>query len=965
MRFIFRSTVILLTIATVLLQNLALSPQASATVSPPSSSYALTGSARTIGQSSMISGYTGNVRVVVSSSNTDGLLSLSTVSNLKEIPGYDNSASITTAGDRIAFEATVADANAALETLQYQGSAVQTDTITLNVESAGFSSRVVTEDCDGNGSVETCYHYYKAINSTLTWPQAYTETTTQNQTVGSTSQAGWLVTITTEAEKSFVNSYVNVDSWIGAHDSDTYGASEGNWKWVSNSEPGVAGKTFWIGTSSGSLQTGFYQNWASGEPNNALHNGTYENFGQAYAAGGWNDLPGSFTQNAYIWETTSTTNLLGSEQVSFSVSVYSGPANTVPPVVSGSGMFSEVLTTDDGEWSDNGQSISATSYQWQRNTGAGWSDISNATSAAYTLTASDVGAKIRSVVSKTNSAGTSSAFSTATAEILPMAPGDPTLSSVTSGNGQLTVAFNAPSSDGGGEITGYEYSLDAGKTWVSNTNISSSPFIISGLVNGTAYSISLRAINAGGSGLPSSTISGTPFSSPINTAIPALVGTPRIGDEVTLSKGTWSTNGSPFTVSSQQWQRNTGSGWSDIVGQTGEKYTVSSADLGAQLRVAVIRTNAAGTTIAHSSASSPIIITAPDAPTLSNLIIGNNRLSFTANPGSVDGGAPVTLEYSLDGTTWIALVPNQLNTYTVAGLTGGTPYVIQLRSTNSAGSTLASSTLSGTPAIPPANVAIPSANSSSNQSVIPGIPLIPEIEVVRRQLVISYGTPLSPELKARISSPVALTVSPGSSLSSNSGFSREIALDNDGRPMLNPLQSLALIDGKPIEVSLMPNAQRDGYILSAKGFSVAVSGKGNSATSYRSLLLSMGKKVTLDISGFAPGQPIYLWLFSEPTPMGFVTADHNGTFTGSITVPEGLETGSHTMQINGVSKFGEVYSVAVGVTLDNPSAQETTSVNTNAATGIAPWIWVIFGIVFILLLLTVALLRHRRTQANL
>lgn len=99
--------------------------------------------------------------------------------------------------------------------------------------------------------------------------------------------------------------------------------------------------------------------------------------------------------------------------------------------------------------------------------------------------------------------------------------------------------------------------------------------------------------------------------------------------------------------------------------------------------------------------------------------------------------------------------------------------------------------------------------------------------------------------------------------------------------------------------------------------------------------------------------------------MGFVTADHNGTFTGSITVPEGLETGSHTLQINGVSKFGEVYSVAVGVTLDNPSAQETTSVNTNAATGIAPWIWVIFGIVFILLLLTVALLRHRRTQANL
>lgn len=909
MKFFSRTLVVLAAVTSVFLGLLAVPHSANASVSVPSSVYALTSSSRTIGQSSMISGYSGSVRVTVSSSNSAGLLSLATSSGLTVVAGYDNSSNISTAGDRIAFESTVADANNALANLQYRGSAVQTDTISVSVEAAGYSSRVVNEVCESGGPVVPCYHYYKAVQSTLTWPQAYTQTLNTSQTVGSTSKFGWLVTITSVDEKNFVNSYVNVDSWIGAHDSDTYGSSEGNWRWVANSEPGVAGQIFWVGQSGGTLQSGFYQNWASGEPNNSGD----EDFGQAYAAGGWNDLPASFTQAAYIWETTSTTNLLGSDVATFSVPVYSGPANTAAPVVAGSSVNGQLLSTTDGSWSDNGQAISGTTYKWQRNSGSGWSDIPSATTSTYSLNANDVGSTIRSVVTKTNSAGTSIAYSLASSTVLPLAPGDPSLTGVTAGDGQLTVSFSAPSSNGGGTITGYHYSLDAGSTWVTSASISSTPFVISGLLNGTMYTLALRAVNAGGFGITSGTITGTPFSSPLNTALPALQGTPRIGESLLMNVGSWSTNGSAFTGSAQQWQRNSGSGWTNISGQTGTSYEVTNADLGSQIRVSVTRTNAAGTTVAFSSPSSSVAVTAPDAPVLSSLIVGPNQMTFTAVAGPLNGGAPAVLEYSIDGVTWNQISANSQNSYTVTGLTNGLTYTVHIRSTNSAGSTQAVNSLSGTPVLP-TQTSVTRNISSPTVSVIPA----PATTEEPRQIVLSFGTPLPQELKALISSPVVLSPNEAKQLLSNSGPSSEITLDQNGRPELKPLQSIALVDGKPIPVTLTPNDNGDGFTLSAEGFYITVSSVQKLSDSSASLNLTMGKTVALEVTGFAPGQPIYLWLFSDPTQMGYVTADKDGNFSGTVPVPEGLPVGSHTMQVNGVSADGKVRSVALGVTLMKP-----------------------------------------------
>ncbi|NLB66144.1 MAG: fibronectin type III domain-containing protein, partial [Lentisphaerae bacterium] len=83
-------------------------------------------------------------------------------------------------------------------------------------------------------------------------------------------------------------------------------------------------------------------------------------------------------------------------------------------------------------------------------------------------------------------------------------PSAPTITGITPGNAQLEVAFSAPGDDGGSEITDYKYSTDGGTTWKS-AGKATSPLTITtvssgsgALVNGTTYSVRIRAVNAAG-----------------------------------------------------------------------------------------------------------------------------------------------------------------------------------------------------------------------------------------------------------------------------------------------------------------------------------------------------------------------------------------------------------------------------------------------------------------------------------
>ncbi|MFO0743521.1 MAG: fibronectin type III domain-containing protein [Candidatus Paceibacterota bacterium] len=114
--------------------------------------------------------------------------------------------------------------------------------------------------------------------------------------------------------------------------------------------------------------------------------------------------------------------------------------------------------------------------------------LSNGSSYTFTVTA-------------TNIVGTSSS-STISAPITPATvPDAPTIGSVTAGNGQATVTFTPPVSNGGSSITYYTVTSSGGQTATGG----SSPITVLGLNNGTTYTFTVTATNAVGTSTPSST----------------------------------------------------------------------------------------------------------------------------------------------------------------------------------------------------------------------------------------------------------------------------------------------------------------------------------------------------------------------------------------------------------------------------------------------------------------------------
>ena len=105
-------------------------------------------------------------------------------------------------------------------------------------------------------------------------------------------------------------------------------------------------------------------------------------------------------------------------------STQSAPSNTSPPTISGTAQEGQTLKADPGTWS--GSTPIDYSYQWRRcgTGGASCSNISGATDNIYTVSAADVGHRLRVLVTAVNNDGASTAQSAATAVVSQPDAGD-------------------------------------------------------------------------------------------------------------------------------------------------------------------------------------------------------------------------------------------------------------------------------------------------------------------------------------------------------------------------------------------------------------------------------------------------------------------------------------------------------------------------------------------------------------
>lgn len=104
---------------------------------------------------------------------------------------------------------------------------------------------------------------------------------------------------------------------------------------------------------------------------------------------------------------------------------------------------------------------------------------------------------------------------------IPSSRGVPTIGAASAGNTQASVTFSAPGSTGGASITSYIVTANPSGATGSGA---SSPIVVTGLTNGTAYTFTVTATNSAGTGSVSApTNSVTPMPACLHRSSTTLV----------------------------------------------------------------------------------------------------------------------------------------------------------------------------------------------------------------------------------------------------------------------------------------------------------------------------------------------------------------------------------------------------------------------------------------------------------
>jgi hypothetical protein len=271
----------------------------------------------------------------------------------------------------------------------------------------------------------------------------------------------------------------------------------------------------------------------------------------------------------------------------------------------------------------------------------------------------------------TNSIG-NSASSDPSSAVTPFAtPSAPTITGITGGNRELSVAFTA-GSPGSSAITNYKYSTNNGITFIAFSPVdTTSPLVITTLstngitllTNGITYQIKILAVNASGDGTASTAVSGIPSTTPSAPTITSILPNSQ---QLSVAFTAGATGGSAITNYKYSTDNGTTfSAFSPVDIASPVVITTLSTDgttlltNGTTYQIKILAVNANGDGAASTA------VNGTPAPPVEVIIVGNNAVttlsSSLQSARTALGGAPLSITTQvLDGYTGANLTSFQV-----------------------------------------------------------------------------------------------------------------------------------------------------------------------------------------------------------------------------------------------------------------------------------------------------------------
>ncbi len=296
-------------------------------------------------------------------------------------------------------------------------------------------------------------------------------------------------------------------------------------------------------------------------------------------------------------------------------------------------------------------------------------------------------------------------------------PDAPTNVQATAGDGEATVAWSPPASDGGSDINGYTVTSEPDGVSVT-VGPGATQAVVTGLTNGTSYTFTVVATNVVGDGPPSAPSNAVtphaidPPTAPRNPVATASDRSATVTWLVPTSDGGGSIMS--YTVSS-----NLG-GFSVTVAGTELSATIDGLTNGTAYRFRVVATNAAGDGPASvlSNAVTPRAV--PGSPTNVVATPGPGRATVSWTPPASNGGGAINgyiLTASSSSGNVTKTVAGGATATSLTGLTNGVTYSITIVARNVVGtgppSTPVNVTPAGVPNAPTGVVAVAGNGSAS------------------------------------------------------------------------------------------------------------------------------------------------------------------------------------------------------------------------------------------------------------